>query len=323
MPELLALLIGSASLALAFNVGANNTAAEMGPAYGAGVRSRRQALFMIAVFCPLGAMAAGGRVLQTVGHGLVGGDTLASNPAGALVIVLAALAMIGLANHLRLPVSTAHVVVGATVGLGAFYHSINAPLVGVMLVWWIATPLASLALSYLAGRLLYPRLKRQLESLECADQVRRGVIWAVTLSGCWMAFAAGSNSLAKALGPAVGAQVFSPQLGALAGGLAMAVGALVLGGRTMHTVGREIHRICPLCAILIETISASIIFAASRSGIPVSLAEIVTCSVIGFFWAAKGSKETSRNRYVRRILVLWPTAPVVAGAIAFGLLAIR
>jgi phosphate/sulfate permease len=52
---------------------------------------------------------------------------------------------------------------------------------------------------------------------------------------------------------------------------------------------------------------------------PVSLAEIVTCSVIGFSCAANGLKGTARNEHVRRILVLWPAAPAAAGLIAFAL----
>jgi len=320
---LLFLLVGVSSIALALNIGANNTAAEMGPAYGAGVRTRRQVVWLIAIFCPIGAIAAGGRVLHTMGHGLIGSGTLAANTLGVLVVVLSALAMIGLANALRLPLSTAHVVAGSTVGLGLFYHSANLPLVAVMVVWWVATPLASFIISYLAGRLLYPRLIKWIGTLKCERLVHRGIIWCITASGCWMAFSAGSNSLAKALGPAVGAGVFSPIAGAVAGGLAMAAGAVLLGARTLQTVGKEIHDICPLCAILVEVTSASIIFVASRFGIPVSLTEIVTCSVIGFSWAANGTRKTSRNPHLRRILVFWPTAPVAAGAITFGLLAIR
>ncbi len=48
-------LLGLASAGLAVNIGANNSAAEMGPAYGAGARSRKQALLLIAIFCTAGS----------------------------------------------------------------------------------------------------------------------------------------------------------------------------------------------------------------------------------------------------------------------------
>ena len=75
----------------------------------------------------------------------------------------------------------------------------------------------------------------------------------------------------------------------------MAAGALLLGGRMMQIVGKEITSICPLCAVLVQVISASIVFVASRFGMPVSLAEIVTCAVIGFSCASGGVRGTSQE----------------------------
>ncbi|NIM05667.1 MAG: hypothetical protein GTO55_05605, partial [Armatimonadetes bacterium] len=166
--------------------------------------------------------------------------------------------------------------------LGLFYGAVNTHLFTTVVGWWIATPLLALSLSFLIGRFFYPSLLHAFGRLRSEKAVQRVLAWTVTLSSCWMAFAAGSNSLAKALGPAVGAGIFQPTTGAILGGLAMALGVLVLGGRMINIVGKEITSICPLCAAFVQVISASIVFAASRYGMPVSLAEIVTCSVIGF-----------------------------------------
>ncbi len=316
----IALLTGAASIAMALSIGANNSAAEMGPAYGAGVRSRREAVALIAGFCILGAVLAGQPVMATVGQKLVGGGVLAGNLKGVLVIVISALALITVANALRIPIATSHAVVGSVIGLGLFYRAVNVPLVLTVVVWWIATPLASLGVSYLIGRFAYPRLLHQFGRFRSESAVRRVLAALVTISSCWMAFSAGSNSLAKAMGPAVGAGVFRPVGGALLGGSAMALGALLLGGRMIHIVGKEIASICPLCAVLVQGISASIVFSATRFGMPVSLAEIVTCSVVGFSLAANGLRATAGNTHVRRMMVLWPAAPATAGFIAFGLL---
>src|SRR5574340_817484 len=132
---------GAVSVGLAVNVGANNSAAEMGPAFGAGLRSRRQAVAIIAVFCVAGAVLAGHRVMETIGHGLLGSDSLRAHPSGALVIALAAAALIGLANWLRLPLATSHAVVGAVVGFGLFHGSVNVPVVTTVVAWWVVTPL--------------------------------------------------------------------------------------------------------------------------------------------------------------------------------------
>lgn len=319
MIDLLTALTAAASLILALNIGANNSAAEMGPACGAGIRSRRQALILIAVFCTAGAVFAGNRVMETVGHKLLGEGTLTGNKTGALIILISAFSLMGAANLFRLPLSSAHAVVGATVGLGLYYAKFNTPVMVNLLVWWVVTPLASLLFSYLLGRLLHQRARDLLNVRYGEQNIRRVLGWAITLSGCWMAFSAGSNSLAKALGPAVGAGVFTPTTAAVAGGLAMACGALLLGGRVIRTVGKEITPICPICAVLVELVAGSIVFSASRYGIPVSLAEIVTCSVIGFSCAANGVGKTSTNLHVRRILAFWPASPVIAGAFAVGL----
>src|SRR5919197_2550167 len=58
-------------LGLAMNVGGNNSAAEMGPAFGAGVRSQQEAIALIAVFSMLGALIAGAHVVHTVGSGIM------------------------------------------------------------------------------------------------------------------------------------------------------------------------------------------------------------------------------------------------------------
>ncbi len=316
-------LTGAVSVALAINIGANNSAAEMGPAFGAGIRTRRQAAAIIAVFCVAGAVLAGHRVMETVGSDLVGKGTLSQIPGAALVVIASALALIGFANLVRLPLATSHAVVGAVVGFGLFFGRVHFDVVGRVLIWWILTPLASLTLSYLVGRTLYPWLSRWLRSLPDERTAQRIFAWSVTASSCWLSFSAGSNSLAKAMGPAVGAGVLRPGVAAIFGGLAMAAGAVLLGGRMIQAVGREITPICPLCAFLIEVISASLVFTASRHGVPVSLAEIVTCSVIGFSCAAGGVRGTAGNFHVRRMMMLWPAAPLLSAAAAFALSAIR
>ena len=72
-----ALAVGLGALLTGF-VGANNSASEMGAAYGAGIRTKRQALAIIAVFAFLGAWTAGVPVIRTLGGGLVPAEVTAS-----------------------------------------------------------------------------------------------------------------------------------------------------------------------------------------------------------------------------------------------------
>ncbi len=318
-PAILTIGAGLAALLMALNVGANNSAAEMGPAYGCGARTRRQAVMLIAVFTVLGAIVAGHRVVETLGKGLVGPEVLRGNLGAVLVVMIAATALVALANVLRVPIPTSHIMVGAVTGIGLYFGTLNWQRLGAIMIWWLATPLFALVTAYLARRYLYYPVLSWLSSLRSEQTARNLIRVLITLSGCWMAFSAGSNSLAKAIGPAVGAGVFNQTSGAVMGGLAMALGAFFLGGRVMETVGKRITRLCGVAAIMVEIICASIVFCASRFGVPVSLAEIVTSAVVGFSVAGEGLHATVRNPTVRRIYALWPVCPASCAVIVFVL----
>ena len=75
---------------LALNIGANNSAASMATAYGAGVRTKKQAVIIIAVFALLGALIAGAPVVKTLGNGLVPSEVLSSHIGLVLIIFIIA-----------------------------------------------------------------------------------------------------------------------------------------------------------------------------------------------------------------------------------------
>jgi sulfate permease len=308
-----------ACLGLAMNVGGNNSAAEMGPAFGAGVRSKQEAIALIAVFSMLGALTAGTHVVHTIGSGIMPGAILEKHSGAVVIILLSASTIIALANYLRVPVATSHAMVGSVVGMGLYYGSINWEKVGVIVVWWLITPMASLLISYLLGRHVHARLARWLADLPAQRAVQICYRGFITLSGCYMAFSAGSNSLAKAVGPVVGAGILSSTWAAVLGGLGMALGALLVGHRLLHTVGRGITPLDPLKASLVELVSGTIILTSSYAGVPVSLAEIVTCSVIGFSCAHAGIKTTAQNKHVRTIYKLWPACPLATAVTSFSI----
>lgn len=315
----LSLMAIGACVLLAINVGGNNSAAEMGPAFGSGIRSKMEAVLLIAVFSMLGAIFAGDHVVHTVGSGLIDVAPLKADFRKVIVILLAATSIVALANGLRIPIATAHAMVGAVVGVGLFYSTVAWGPVTKIILWWLATPVTSLLVSYLLGRFVYGRLNAKLGPLSerggPAMLFYRGF---VTLSGCYMAFNAGSNSLAKAVGPIVGAGILSTKQAAVIGGLCMALGAFWVGHRLMHTVGKGITALDPLKATMIELVCGSILLVASHYGVPVSLAETVTCSVIGFGAAHAGLAHTSRNEHLRKIYILWPICPLFTATASYA-----
>ena len=274
---------------------------------------------MIAVFSILGAVIAGGHVVQTVGTDIMPGAILEKHFGAVAIILLSATSIIAFANFRRVPVATSHATVGSVIGMGVFYGSVNWKKVSVIVVWWLLTPLISLLISYLLGRFAYARLARRMANLPAQSTVQWLFRIFITLSGCYMAFSAGSNSLAKAVGPVVGAGILTPMWAAVLGGLGMASGALIFGSRLLQTVGKGITTIHPLKALLVEFVSGTIVLVSSRAGVPVSLAEIITCSVIGFSCAHVGFRTTTSNKHIRIIYKLWPACPLMTAATSFAL----
>ncbi len=315
-----ALAVGLGALLTGF-VGANNSASEMGAAYGAGIRTKRQALAIIAVFAFLGAWTAGVPVIRTLGGGLVPAEVSAAHVAASVFLVLALAAIYdGVASWLGTPVPTTQAMVCGIIGVGLAYGALNIEKVRVILAWWILGPLFSLVVNYLFEKSLYFRvLERVTRRLHTEHRIRQVLGGLVTLTGCYIAFASGANGAAKGIGPVVGAGFLSPETAALIGGASLAAGALLLGGRGLETVGRRITSIGELRAAVLKITAATIMLVAARTGIPLSVTQTVTSGVIGVSWARHGWRETWRNEHVGRILTFWSLGPVVIVGLAWGL----
>jgi len=313
---ILAILI---SIFLAFNIGANNSAAEMSAAYGAGIRTKREALTLILVFAFLGAVTAGSAVIKTMGKGLVPASTFANN-VNFIFLVLAITAMfIFLANMSKVPIATTHAIVASIAGVGFYLGTLNTHKFFTIIIWWLVTPFLAFTLSFILGRFFYNRLLLQIAKLQSEELINKIIAVLVTLSGCYVAYSAGANNSANSVGPLVGAGILSSKLAAYIAGLSMGIGAVVLGGRVLETVGTGLTEICSIRAIFIEVIGATIILIASLKGIPVSLGEIITMSVMGFGYASCGVQKMNKNENVRKIFLVWVSCPTMALALSFTL----
>lgn len=316
-----ALLAAFASaLFMGLNIGGNNAAASMGAAYGAKARTKYQAVMLIGVFSLLGAVIDGGAVIKTLGSGILPQGTILLE--GAIVAVGAAGVAVFLANVLRVPISTSQAAVGSVVGVGFFYGAskINVPLLGYIVSWWVVTPVLAWLLAYLMGKYLHTRILIWLaDHHESEASIRKSLNILLTLSGVYVAYSAGANNAANAVGPFVGAGLTTSLNGAIFGGLAIGFGALLMGGRVLDTVGKEITELCVIRAAFVEFTAAILVHIASILGIPVSLGEIVAAGVIGIGCANSGM-HIVRSDTVKKIVIAWVVSPIIAGALAFGLM---
>ncbi|SNQ59100.1 inorganic phosphate transporter [Candidatus Methanoperedens nitratireducens] len=305
---------------MGINIGGNNAAAAMGAAYGAKVRTKYQAVMLIGIFSLLGAVFSGGEVIKTLGKGILPEGTILLE--GAIVAVAAAGITMFVANMLRVPISTSQAAVGAVVGIGLFYGAskLNVPLLGYIVAWWIVTPILAWLLAYILGKYFYADILVWLaDHSDSEASIKKLLNGLLIISGCYVAYSAGANNAANAVGPIVGAGGFSQFYGSVFAGMAIGFGALLMGGRVLDTVGKEITELCVVRATFVEFTSAIIVHIASILGVPVSLGEIVAAGVIGIGCANSGM-HIVKGEVVKKIVIAWVISPLLAGALAFGLM---
>ncbi|MBP2031263.1 PiT family inorganic phosphate transporter/sulfate permease [Methanohalophilus levihalophilus] len=312
---LIVLAAFAAAIFMGLNIGGNNASASMGAAYGAKARTKNQAVLLIAVFSLLGAVFSGGEVIKTLGEGIIPGSSMTL--IAAIVAIAAASISLFVGNWLKVPISASQAAVGAVVGIGVFLGVLNTQLLSYIVVWWVATPVLAFVLAYIAGKYLHPQVLVWLVDHESEAQIRKIIGMLLTVSGCYVAYSAGANNVANAVGPLVGAGFLSPLNGAILGGLTLGVGAILIGGRILETVGNDIAEICAIRAVFVEFIAAVIVHTASIAGIPVALGQVVPAAVIGIGCASKGM-DTVRSKTVKRILTMWLVSPLIAGSLAYA-----
>lgn len=306
------------ALFFAMNIGGSGSAASMASAYGGRVVNKRVALVLMAAFAWLGAIFAGKAVIRTVSNGIVSSEFLQLDV--AIIILVSASLTLFFANLLKIPLSTSQVTVGAVAAIGIYFGVLRQLAVAIIVAAWVIIPVASYAVAYLLGKYIEPKFMKWLTSFGSEETFKKILSWVVIASGCWVAFSVGANNTANAIGPLVGAGVINIGFGAILGGAFIGLGALVLGGRTLHTTGREITDLCVVKSSFVSLTAGSLVIVASLLGIPSPLAQATTLAIVGMGSAKCGREETFSNGVVGRILKIWIISPVLSFLLAFTLI---
>lgn len=303
------------ALFFAMNIGASGAAASMGIAYGSGaVKWRKLALLISAIGIFSGAAIGGGAVMKTIGTGLI--PTSIVSIQLTVIILFGATLTLFIANLLGIPLSTSEVTVGSVVGAGFAYHSVYFGNLLNIVIWWLVIPIVAFVFAFLFGKLLIS-LERIFPILH-HKKVYKWFVILIIIAGFLEAFSAGMNNAANAFGPLVGAGVITVQQGMFLGGMFVAIGALLLGGKVIETNGKKITNLSLLEGITISGTSASLVIVASLFGIPIPMTQITTTGILGIGASKVGVSIFKRNM-IKKIVIVWLISPLFSLVISYGL----
>ncbi len=285
----------------------------------------RTAILMSAAFNFIGPFL-GIKVAETIGGVIHFGDADGNTMARLVVAALIGAFLWDLLTWLwGLPVSSSHALVGGLLGAGmAAMGSAGINWHKVLLV--LASLLLSPLLGMSVGALLMLISRRILRAIRLDIEQADGFYRKMQIfSSAFVSFTHGSNDATKVMGIItlfLAAYYNWTELSVPVWVIILCAGAMAVGTylsvasfRLIRTLGEGITKLHPVHGFSAETGAASIIFLASRLGLPVSTTHVVTSSVTG-----TGIATGLRNvgwRTFRDILLAWiVTFPFCAAAAA-------
>lgn len=338
----LILLIVVVALIFEYINGFHDSANSIATVVSTKVLTPRQAVLMAACFDLLGALV-GVSVATTVGTGLV--DTNCVTTHTILCALLGAITWNLATWWLGLPSSSSHALIGGLCGAafassGGNWHVIRWADVNAITgktegLWHkvVIPMLISPTLGFIVGLLLMGVLTICL--LKVTPRVINmffGKLQLVSAAG--MAFSHGTNDAQKTMGvialvlftatkdglfdnlPSCMSFLHTPEFAVATWvkvicALTIAAGTATGGWRIIRTLGHKMVRLQPIHGFAAETTAATIIFVASRLGIPLSTTHVISTSIMG----VGATKRLSAVKWgvVGRIVWAWVlTLPVTA-----------
>jgi PiT family inorganic phosphate transporter len=304
MVELLLVVGVLVSMFVAYNIGGSTTGPAFGPAVGADAISKTAAAALMALFFFLGAWTIGRNVVTKLGTELVADPGVFTLETSIAVLFFIGVALL-MGNLFGVPASTSMTAVGAIAGLGLAGGVLDLAVMGEIVIWWVVSPIIGFWVSLIIGRYFYARLNRfvamerstgPLFDVDRSGPVpiprvhrttnRRELVGTVTVVaiGCLMAFSSGTSNIANAVAPLVGSGELAMNPAILVGGVAVAIGAFTIARRTLETMGSDITELPLTAAIVVATVSSTLVVFLSTLGIPASFVVIATVSIIGLGW---------------------------------------
>ncbi len=322
------LLLVVLGLAVAFDYinGFHDTANAIATSVSTRALKPEHAILLSATANFVGALT-GTAVAKTIGAGLV--ESTDTDMVVVAAALLGAITWNLITWRAGIPSSSSHALIGGL--LGATLIAAGTSAVKWDGVFWkvlvplVASPLLGITIGFLFMVVLLNVFRRS-NPQRLNHRFRRLQV----LSAAYMAFSHGSNDAQKTMGvmtlALLSAGVITsfevPLPVILVAATAISLGTAVGGWRIIKTMGQRVVKLDPVHGFAAETTAATIIFAASHVGAPVSTTHVISTAIMG----VGSSTRLSAVRWgvAGDIVTAWVlTIPAAAGVAALSYLVLN
>ena len=285
------------SIFMGWSFGANNTANIFGTGVITGAIRYRTAIILCSVFLILGGLLEGQKVIDIVAFSTELDVKL------ALLCTITAAMLIAIMTYFGFPVSTSQTIMGTVFGVSLYVDGLSKfPWHNFILVMssWAIAPIIGMLSAFGLYKLLdiCARRIKTLPTFMLAMKI------GIMVVGSYAAYSMGANNVANITGVFVGAGVFTPFLGTVIGGLAIALGVCTYSKPVMETVGRKIVPLDIPTAFVSVLATAICLHFFAQVGVPVSASNGIVGAVIGV-GLCKGMRAIDKKTVTRIITIGW------------------
>ncbi|MDD5557168.1 MAG: inorganic phosphate transporter [bacterium] len=304
-------------LFLGWGIGGNNAGNMFGTAVGTNSVRYRTAIWLIAVFCVVGAYLEGWK--------LYAGYKFAQEMSMTQAVICtfsAAIVIIG-QTAMGIPTSTSQTSVGGVMGIAIYSDGWAGADWLKLLGWlfcWVVLPVVSGLFSFLCVRFVGPLLNRCVRRLTVLNFIYKTGLVAF---GCYGSYTLGANNVVVTTGPFFQAGLFGDPslkraavLAAIVGGVSMALGALMYGRKVMRTIGKDITALDPFAALVAVLAHSVAMHFFTALHVPVSSSQAIVGAVAGVGFS-KGTNMVNR-KILLSILAGWFLSPVISALATVG-----
>jgi len=306
---LIALLL--ASIYMGWNLGANDTANCVGTAVGSGIISYKRAVLLVAVAVVAGAVLEGGKVMNTMGKGIIIGHLA---DADILIALITGGLFVTFATLYSLPVSTTQAIVGSLVGVGVVNYGfsadkINFAKVGDIALSWVISPFLAAILAFFLYFIIL-KIQKRVRNIMLYNRV---MYILVLVSVVYVSYSLGANNIGNVVGPIY--NVFPHRLLLqVIGALGIALGVITFSKGVVTTIGKSITPLDVGGAFSAQMSGAIGMHFFAMIGIPVSASQAVVGAVIGV-GLVRGMHSVSMKK-ILEIIIGWVATPTVSAILA-------